>query len=334
MRLLTLLLLPLTLGLAAAAATTKETKLQRITKLAVSSPGPIKLNDKTFDDITSGPRNYTSLVLLTALDPRFACHLCLQFQPDYELIARSWMKSRKDDEALFFSYLDFADGRATFNKLGLTSAPILYLYPATYGPNAIPGYDESSPPIQYDFPPIATQAEPLAEWISLQTPFKPRVYRPPNYTKIAIVAGSTTIILASSYFIIPLLLPALTHPTLWAAVSLISILLFTSGHMFNHIRGTAYMGSGPNGQLSYIAGGFSTQFAVESQIVGVVYAFLAFGTIALAMKIPRMQEPGRQQAAVVVWSVVILCLFSFLMGVFKVKNPAYPFWLPPLMGKI
>jgi len=68
--------------------------------------------------------------------------------------------------------------------------------------------------------------------------------------------------------------------------------------------------------------------------VGLVYAFLSFGTIALAMKIPRMKDHKRQGIAVVVWSAVVLMLFSFLMAVFKVKNGGYPFWLPPLMGRL
>ena len=103
--------------------------------------------------------------------------------------------------------------------------------------------------------------------------------------------------------------------------------------MFNHIRATPYVGHTKNGP-SYIAGGFQTQYAAESQIVGLVYAFLAFGTIALAMKVPRMKDQGRQGVAVVVWSGVVLALFSFLMAVFKVKNGGYPFWLPPLMGRL
>lgn len=105
--------------------------------------------------------------------------------------------------------------------------------------------------------------------------------------------------------------------------------------MFNHIRHTPYVGrNSKTGAASYIAGGFSNQFAAESQIVGLVYAFLSFGTIALAMKIPRMQESKRQSAAVIVWSGVVLMLFSFLMAIFKVKNGSYPFWLPPLMGTL
>lgn len=120
--LMSLLALPLVcFGTAAvaAAAASKETKLQRLSNLAIaSSPSPIALTDKSFDDLTSGPRNYTALVLLTALDPRFRCNLCTEFQPEYELLTRNWLQKHRDSDALFFSYLDFTKGRNTFQKVG------------------------------------------------------------------------------------------------------------------------------------------------------------------------------------------------------------------------
>lgn len=323
------------LALLAAAAAPKETKLQRLANLAIaSSPAPISLTDKSFDDLTTGPRNYTSLVLLTALDPRFRCNLCTEFQPEYELLAKNWLQKHRDGNTLFFSYLDFSKGRNTFQKLGLNSAPVLFFYPPTYGPNAPVGGPEKAQPLRYEFLPVTKQAEPLAEWITEHSAHKVVVNRPIDYRKLAapaaaVVGGIFALIFATRY-----LVPVITHPTTWAAVSLISILLFTSGHMFNHIRKTPYLAQTKSGQVTYIANGFSTQFGAESQLVGILYAFLAFGTIALAMKVPRMTDPGKQQVAVVVWSAVILCLFSFLMAVFKVKNGSYPFVLPPMMGRL
>lgn len=109
------------LPLIAAAASEKGTKLQRITGLAVSAaksgPGPIALTDKTFEDITSAPRNYTAMVLLTALDSRFGCEMCKEFQPEYDLVAKSWLKQHPDSNGLFFSSLDFSEGKATFQKV-------------------------------------------------------------------------------------------------------------------------------------------------------------------------------------------------------------------------
>lgn len=65
----------------------------------------------------------------------------------------------------------------------------------------------------------------------------------------------------------PYLLPVIQNRNLWAAISLIIILLFTSGHMFNHIRGVPYVASDGKGGVSYFAGGFSNQFGLETQIV-------------------------------------------------------------------
>lgn len=117
MRLLPLLLSAAALFTATQAAP-KETKLQRVTNTAVAAKGPIILNDKSYDDITTGPRNYTVITLLTALDPRFRCDLCREFQPEFELLTKSWLKGHPNSDGLFFSYLDFQLGKATFQKVG------------------------------------------------------------------------------------------------------------------------------------------------------------------------------------------------------------------------
>lgn len=58
---------------------------------------------------------------------------------------------------------------------------------------------------------------------------------------------------------------------------------------------------------------------------------MAFCSIALAVKVPRMTDPRAQQVAVFVWSGVLFCTYSFFMSIFKVKNAGYPFALPPFM---
>jgi hypothetical protein len=58
-------------------------------------------------------------------------------------------------------------------------------------------------------------------------------------------------------------------------------------------------------------------------------ALLAFAVINLALKVPRIKDPKTQQAAVIIWSVVLFGMYSFLLSVFRIKNGGYPFWLPP-----
>ena len=173
---------------------------------------------------------------------------------------------------------------------------------------------------------------------------KPAIHRPLDYVKIITV---TTIILGVITFFsvaYPFVLPIIQNRNLWAALSLITILLFTSGHMFNHIRKVPYVAGDGKGGISYFAGGFSNQFGMETQVVAAMCTLtprlrsvdanlttldgvLSFSTIALAIKVPRMSDPKLQQAAIFIWTGVMLGMYSFLMSVFRIKNGGYPFHL-------
>lgn len=73
--------------------------------------------------------------------------------------------------------------------------------------------------------------------------------------------------LTACYVAGPYVLPIIQNRTVWAAITLISILLFTSGHMFNHIRNVPYVAGDGRGGISYFAPGFQNQFGLETQIV-------------------------------------------------------------------
>ncbi|KAL6714656.1 oligosaccharyl transferase subunit ost3/OST6 [Lecanora helva] len=292
------------------------------------STSPLRLDDASYDELTVTPRNHSIVVLLTALEARFGCQLCRDFQPEWELLGKSWAKGDKGgDSRILLGTLDFADGKGTFQKLMLQTAPIFLLFPPTTGQNAKP----DGLPIRYDFTAGPQSAEQIVSWMGRYLPDgpKPTIQRPLNYLRMIAV----TIILLGvvSFFSVahPYILPIIQNRNLWAGVSLITILLFTSGHMFNHIRKVPYVAGDGKGGISYFAGGFSNQFGMETQIVAAMYGTLSFATIALAIKVPRMADPKTQQLAVFVWGGVILCMYSFLLSVFRTKNGGYPFHLPP-----
>lgn len=92
---------------------------QEFHKKQVSS-APIKLNDDLYKDLVTAQRNYSSAILLTAMDGRYGCQLCREFQPEFDLLARSWTKGDKAGESrLIFGTLDFNDGRDTFMSVRL-----------------------------------------------------------------------------------------------------------------------------------------------------------------------------------------------------------------------
>jgi len=264
---------------------------------------PLDLDDSTYEDLTSKPRDYHVAVLLTALEARYGCTLCRDFQPEWELIARSWNKGSKPDGIkMLFGTLDFNRGKNTFQKV---SSYMLLIsgHPLTNGEayasncsNCSPlpadrrsfcqsGWAASQIRLQRvrerifqlnSFAMVLTSvrlspisADQLYMWINRHLPegVKPPLVRPVNYMRlisvVTILMGVVTLFNVLSSYVLPII----RNRNVWAAVSLIAILLFTSGHMFNHIRKVPYVAGDGKGGISYFAGGFSNQFGMETQII-------------------------------------------------------------------
>lgn len=147
----------------------------------------------------------------------------------------------------------------------LQTAPVLILFPPSTGPHA----KNDGAPIRFDFSSGTNKAEPVHNWLTRQLSSipHPAFNRPIDFVRIAII--TTGLLGAITFFSVawPYLLPVIQNRNLWAAVSLIAVLLFTSGHMFNHIRKVPYVAGDGRGGVSYFAGGFQNQFGLETQIV-------------------------------------------------------------------
>jgi oligosaccharyltransferase complex subunit gamma len=86
---------------------------------SLSRSGPVDLDSASYEELTSEPRDYFAVVILTATDARFGCLLCRDFEPEWDLIARSWNKGTKpDDLKVVYGTLDFDNGKAVFQKVG------------------------------------------------------------------------------------------------------------------------------------------------------------------------------------------------------------------------
>jgi len=79
---------------------------------------PLILTEQTYDELTSAPRDYYAAVILTALDAKYACGICRDFQPEWEIIAKSWQKGdKKGGHRMLFGSLDFDQGKNVFVKV-------------------------------------------------------------------------------------------------------------------------------------------------------------------------------------------------------------------------
>ncbi|KAG5952591.1 hypothetical protein E4U53_000467 [Claviceps sorghi] len=320
-------------ALAASALAAKKSSQDRFadfTRLSRLS-NPIQLNAVSFKTLTDSPRDYAAAVVLTALDSRYGCSLCLELKPDWELLASSWTKGdRKQESRLIFGVLDFADdAKDIFRSLGLQTAPVLLLYPPTTGPHAVP----SGEPVRFDFSGVPSSPELIHAWLARNLPGRPHpeLKRPINYMRWASVITFFAGVVTAAVSAAPYILPVIQNRNLWAAGSMIAILLFISGHMFNHIRKVPYVAGDGGRGIVYFTPGFQNQLGLETQIVAAVYGVLSFCTIALANKVPRMTNAKSQSVAVLVWAAAMFFIYSYLLSSFRFKNGSYPFYLPPFM---
>ncbi|KAJ2988521.1 hypothetical protein NUW58_g3934 [Xylaria curta] len=252
------------------------------------------------------------------------------FQPEWDVLGKSWVKGDKKGESrLILSTLDFADGREIFMSLGLQTAPVLMLFQPTTGPHAVPNPD----PIRFDFGNGLPSAEGVRDWLARHLADRPHppIYRPVNYVRWFVSIVSLLGVAGALFKLRSFLLPVIQNRNVWAGLSLIGILLFTSGHMFNQIRKVPYVTGDGRGGISYFAGGFQSQYGLETQIIAFIYGVLSFATISLALKAPRTKDAHVQQIMVIAWGVVLAVMYSFLLSVFRMKNGGYPFKLPPFM---
>jgi hypothetical protein len=96
------------------------------------------------------------------------------------------------------------------------------------------------------------------------------VYRPVNYIRGVVTTVSLLGAGGVIFKLAPYILPIIQNRNVWAGLSLIGILLFTSGHMFNQIRKVPYVAGDGRGGISYFAGGFQSQYGLETQIVAFI----------------------------------------------------------------
>jgi oligosaccharyltransferase complex subunit gamma len=108
--------------------------------------------------------------------------------------------------------------------------------------------------------------ESFHKWVLKVAPRSFPIYVPFNPIPWIVTLTTITAVVTGLYFGGPYILPLIQSKVIWQGASLVAILIFTSGHMWNRIRGAPYQG--PNGQ--YIAPGFSQQFVLETQVVGVI----------------------------------------------------------------
>ncbi|EDR14302.1 oligosaccharyl transferase subunit OST3/OST6 family [Laccaria bicolor S238N-H82] len=310
MRLLVSLLALLPLCLA-------NSEYQQLKNLAAAGNGLIKLDATSFDILTSPKRTWSASIQLTALDKRRKCNPCQQFDPSWNTVAKVWSKvSAEHRDNHFFASLDFDDGPTVFQKLGLASAPVVFVYPPAEGPRK-PANGKLSPS-KYDFS-NGFEPGPLAEHLSKHTPIPIPYQEPIDWARWATFA----IGILGFAITLRMISPVFLNRWSWALGTVLVSLVMTSGYMFTQIRSSPYSGADGN----WIAAGYQNQFGQEVHVVAFIYGLLALSFLMLIMIVPYQSSPQRQRLQVYLWTGVIMIIYSVLLSLFRVKNRGYPFKL-------
>ncbi|KAL9973173.1 hypothetical protein ACROYT_G019590 [Oculina patagonica] len=277
----------------------------------------IRLNgDKYRTYLRASPRNYSVILMLTALAPHRQCTICREANNEFTILANSWRYSQQYSNKVFFAMVDFDEGPDVFNALRLNSAPMFMHFPAKGKPKKADTYD-----IQR----MGFSAEQLARWVAERTDVNVRIFRPPNYMG-AVIMGLLVVLIGGLLYVRRKNLEFLYNRTYWAIGALCVVFAMTSGQMWNHIRGPPYAHKNPQtGQVSYIHGSSQAQFVAETHIVIVLNALYVAGMILLNEKALEVKEVGKRRIVVMVGLGLVVLFFSLLLSVFRSKYHGYPY---------
>ncbi|TFK29952.1 dolichyl-diphosphooligosaccharide-protein glycotransferase [Coprinopsis marcescibilis] len=304
-------------ALAAVFVAAEKSPEQQLKELAAAGNGLIKLDSHLYDLLTSPKRTWSASIHFTALDKKRGCHPCTTFNPSWNEVAAAWNKVAAEPKGQhFFGTLDFDNAPNVFQKLSISTAPVVFNYPAASGPRK--PSNGNTAPVKYDFS-EGFDAAPLAEQLSRFTPVPIPYTKPIDWAKWA----TTGVAVLASALTLRYIAFIIYNRWVWAFGVVVTSLIMTSGYMFTRIRNSPYVAR--DGQ--WIAQGFSNQFGQEVQVVAFLYGLLATSFVMLTVVVPYQQSPTKQRMQIWIWTGVIVIIYSVLVSVFRVKNRGYPYKL-------
>jgi len=290
-------------------------KVEQLMDLSAKRP-VIKLNGNKFRDYVKGaPRNYSIIVMFTALQASRQCAICKQASDEYQLVANSYRYSQFFSNKLFFAMVDFDEGTDVFQAMKLNTAPVFMHFPAKGKPKKADNMDLQR---------VGFSAEAIAKWIGERTEMNIRVFRPPNYTGtvallmlFAMVGGLLYLRRNNLEF--------LYNKTAWSLLALFFVFAMTSGQMWNHIRGPPFVNKGRDGGVAYIHNSSQGQFVLETYFVMVIYGLIVCGNIMLIEAGDSKGEVGKRRILAVVGLALLAFFFSLILSIFRSKAGGYPY---------
>ncbi|CAF1552195.1 unnamed protein product [Rotaria magnacalcarata] len=235
-------------------------KIQQLTDWSLKKP-IIRLNSERFKHyVKTAPRNYSMIVMLTAMSPQRQCSICKQAHDEFQIVAQSYRYSSAFTNKVFFGLVDFDDGSEVFQYLKLNSAPVFIHFPPRMKPKKSDYMDIS----RWGF-----SAEQIAKWIHDRADVQIHIFRPPNYSGFLLIILLVTMI-GGLLYIKRNSLEFLYNQVVWGMFVVLAILICISGQIWNSIRGSPFLHRNPQtGQIGLFSGSSGYQFIAETYVVSI-----------------------------------------------------------------
>lgn len=291
-------------------------RVQQLTEMNLKR-SILRFNGGKFRDyVKATPRNYSVIIMFTAMASDRQCTICRHAHDEYLIVANSFRYSQIYSNKLFFAMVDFDEGSEVFQMLRLNTAPIFMHFPPK-------GKRRSSD--TFDIQRVGFAAEAIAKWIAERTEIQIRVFRPPSYSgtmALVMLLG----LVAGFVYLRRNNLDFLYNKTLWGITAVFFCLAMISGQMWNHIRSPPFIHRTQSGGVAYIHGSSQAQFVLETYIVIMLNAAVVIGMIMMTDAASRKGGDVRmRQIIALVGLAVVAVFFSIILSIFRSKAHGYPY---------
>lgn len=292
---------------------------------AKANGGVLELTEANYENYLAGARDYDAVVFMTSDSSQINCILCRDTDPKFRIVANSWNRAfpsgLPDKRDIYFFKAEFGSNKKLFQQMQLDSIPKIFHYPPQpqgADPNAWIKDNH-----QYQF--LQGEQEILIrQWIMSITGASFDIYIPTDYSRVLMNACITfAVIMLIRRFRAPLA-SLIVSPFVWGSLSLVAILLFLGGYMFNQIRNTPFLKESGD-RIEYIAPGPQSQYGLETQLLSTLYGLLSLVFVVLVNKVGTMRNAKVQFFAVALTTALLYLLYSLLLSIFAQKHRGYPY---------
>lgn len=269
-----------------------------ITEAQKDKNGIIHVTDENFDKIFDLVQSHSFglFLLFTTNTVEMGCKTCVEFNPEFDLVAKSWKLDHPDFVSNTDPDLKLLFGKAivhspknipnVFKLFKLQHIPRLFYFP--------PGSNLNNFEI-LDIPHDAghERVNQIFKWvkrvagINNDTDFV--IHQQINWTNVFVncfIVFFSIYIFKKNY---NLILKFVAFRWIWGLFSVIFILFMISGYMFTKMKQVPLAGADKNGDIIYFAEkDFQNQFGIETQIVAFFYGIIGVLMILLIKIIPAL----------------------------------------------